>query len=202
MAKRKGKSKHRQKHWERLHRERPDAGADAADGHRLSRRRRKLPGQEQDAAIFADLESVEETEGIHAGGVVVQLYPGGALVRTADYGDVMCGLAGTFRPAPGASALAVGDEVALTVLPETRGEIQPGAQHIDRDRVDALIRQRAPRETALSRPQPMRGKRRDRYGGEIFEKVIAANMDQLVVVTSVAEPPPRRRLLDRYLIIA
>lgn len=202
MAKRKGKSQHRQKHWERLHREGQFASEDAETRRRLTQRRVRLPGQKQDAPIFADLETDIAADGTQLTGVVKHLYPGGALVRIDTHGDLMCGLAGTYRPAPNASALAVGDKVTVAVLPETLGLIDAGRKEIDRDRVEGLILQRGPRETALSRPQTMRGKRRDEYETEIFEKVIAANMDQLVVVAAVALPPIRRRLLDRYLIIA
>ncbi len=202
MAKRKGKSQHRQQNWEQLHRDGHLTSDDADSRGRLTRRRVRLPGQRQDAAIFADDAAETPPEGKRSAGMVVQLYPGGAMVRTGDYGDLMCGLAGTFRPSRGASALAVGDQVALTLTPETQGLIRPGQQHIDRDRVDALIQQRGPRKTALSRPQPMRGKRQNPYDTELFEKVIAANMEQLVVVAAVKSPPFRRRLLDRYLIIA
>ena len=202
MAKRKGKSRHRQQNWEQLHRSGHLASEDAESRRRLTRRKVKLPGQKQDEAIFADLEPELTVGGEIITGTVVLLYPGAAIVRTADHGDLQCGLAGTFRPAPLSSALAVGDDVTLAVMPETRGDIQAGQQSIDGNRVDALILQRAPRETALSRPQPMRGKRRDRYETEVFEKVIAANMDQLVVIVAVAQPPFRRRLLDRYLIVA
>ncbi|NLF33128.1 MAG: ribosome small subunit-dependent GTPase A [Planctomycetes bacterium] len=202
MAKRKGKSQHRRKSWEQLHRSGHLASEDAESRRRLSRRRVKLPGQKQDEAIFADQQAEPAGDGQRVAGTVVLLYPGGAIVRTADHGDLQCGLAGTFRPAPLSSALAVGDEVTLAVMPETRGEIQGGQQDIDGRRVDALILQRAPRRTALSRPQSMRGKRRDPYETEIFEKVIAANMDQLVVIGAVAQPRFRRGLLDRYLIVA
>ncbi len=202
MAKRKGKSRNRRKHWEHLHRSGHAASEDAESRRRLTQRKVKLPGQKQDEAIFADLEAKLTANGETVVGTVALLYPGGAIIRTDDLGDLQCGLAGTFRPAPQSSALAVGDYVTIAVLPETRGDIRPGRQEIDGHRVDALILQRAPRETALSRPQPMRGKRRDRYETEVFEKVIAANMDQLVVIGAVAEPRFRRGLLDRYLIVA
>ena len=201
MAKRKGKSRHRQKGWERLHRDGHVDSEDAETHRRLTRRRVRLPGQQQDEAIFADVDSPPATA-TETTGVVTQLYPGGAIVRTNTCCDLMCGLAGTFRPAPGASALAVGDNVTISLMPETQGLIQAGEKDIDGDRVDALIRQRSPRQTALSRPQPMRGKRRDARSKDLFEKVIAANMEQLVVVASVAHPPLHRRLLDRFLIIA
>ncbi len=202
MAKRKGKSKQRQKHWEQLHRQGHIDSDDAETRRRLTRRRVRLPGQKQDAPIFADTTPEATVSDSQTMGTVAQLYPGGAIVLTDDYGELMCGLAGTFRPPPGASALAVGDHVSVALTPETLGEIQAGRGEIDRDRVDGLILQRGPRETALSRPQPMRGKRRDQYETDVFEKIIAANMDQLVVIGAVARPPFRRRLLDRYLIVA
>jgi len=48
-----------------------------------------------------------------------------------------------------------------------------------------------PRRTFLSRPDP---------GNPRLEKVIAANMDVVVVVVAVADPPLRPGLIDRYLI--
>lgn len=202
MAKRKGKSRHRPKDWERWHREGHTTSDNAETHRRLTQRRIRLPGQEQDSAIFADVGEAAQASGLQVTGVVVQLYPGGAIVRTNEYPALMCGLAGTFRPAPRSSALAVGDEVTVQLMPETSGDIQGGQRDIDRSGVSALILQRGPRRTALSRPQTMRNKRRDEYETKVFEKVIAANMDQLVVVASVVLPPVRRRLLDRYLIIA
>lgn len=198
MAKRKGKSQHRKKDWQRLHSAGEKASDDAESYRRLTQRKVRLPGQAQDAPIFAEIAPGSP----QATGEVVQLYPGGAVVRTDACGELLCGLAGTFRPAPNSSALAVGDQVTLALTAEAQGLIAAGQLHLDPNRVDALILQRAPRATALSRPQPMRGKRLDPHSSEVFEKVIAANMDQLVVVIATAVPPPRRRLLDRYLIVA
>ncbi len=197
MAKRKGKSQHR-KDWSRLHRTHTDQTEEAESHRRLGQRRVRLPGQAQDAAIFADERALTDER---LTGVVVHLYPGGALVRLADRGELLCGLAGTFRPPPNASALAVGDIVTLGLTTEAV-DASDQARQSDLNRVDALILQRAPRETALSRPQPSSAKRRDPWNAEVSEKVIAANMQQLVVVASVAQPPLRRRLLDRYLIVA
>ncbi|NQU75386.1 MAG: ribosome small subunit-dependent GTPase A [Planctomycetes bacterium] len=201
MAKRKGKSQHRQKDWDRLNRDGEPASDDAETYRRLTQRRIRLPGQEQDSPIFADVDSAA-ADAAQTTGIIVQLYPGGAIVRTETYGDLMCGLAGTFRPTPGASALAVGDNVTLIVIPETRRIRQTGEKQLNSNRADALIAQRGPRSTALSRPQSMRGKRRDPYDTQVFEKVIAANMYQLVVVAAVAQPTLHRRLFDRYLIAA
>jgi ribosome biogenesis GTPase len=68
--------------------------------------------------------------------------------------------------------LAVGDEVDITA-----------------DRVVAI----APRTTTLSRPGP---------ANPNVERVIAANVDTVIVVTSVAAPPFRPGLVDRVLVAA
>lgn len=198
MAKRKGKSRRRQKDWARMHRE-GDHATDQTEGfRRLSQRKVKLQGQSVDEAMFAEIDP--DSPHLHA--VVAQLYPGGAIVRHATHGDLLCGLAGTFRPAPGSSALAVGDKVELALTPEAVGLIEGGRKELDFNRVDGVILQRGPRETAFSRPMPSSGKRRDEWDSEVFEKVVAANMQQLVVVAAVKQPPLRRRLLDRFLIVA
>lgn len=204
MAKRKGKSRQREKDWERIRRTGREGADDAESYRRLTQRRVRLPGQGQDEAIFAevDADAVDQAPQDLLTGTVAQLYPGGAVVRTGEHGDLLCGLAGTFRPNPGSSALAVGDVVTLALTAEARAQLASGTLDPNLNRVDAAILQRAPRQTALSRPQPMSGKRRERWDNEVFEKVIAANMDQLVVVAAVANPPLRPRLLDRYLIIA
>ncbi len=134
----------------------------------------------------------------HAEGMVMGLYPGGALVRTAS-GPMLCRLAGTFRPPPGSSALAVGDQVTIAM---TRPE-HADAHEEDKLRADGLIVSRAKRRTLLARPQPTSGKHQDRYDENTdFLKVIAANMDQLVVVASVAQPRLRPALVERFNIIA
>ncbi|MDQ3696448.1 MAG: ribosome small subunit-dependent GTPase A [Gemmatimonadota bacterium] len=74
--------------------------------------------------------------------------------------------------------LAVGDEVALE-----RDE-QSGAW---------TIAEILPRRSKLARRAP---------GGRYGERVVAANVDQIVVVFAVAEPEPHPRLLDRFLVIA
>jgi ribosome biogenesis GTPase len=51
----------------------------------------------------------------------------------------------------------------------------------------------APRRTTLSRTDP---------GNEFRERVIAANIDLLVIVAAIADPPFRPGLVDRYLIAA
>jgi ribosome biogenesis GTPase len=50
-----------------------------------------------------------------------------------------------------------------------------------------------PRTSKLARREP---------GGRYGERVIAANIDQVVIVFAAAQPEPHRRMLDRFLVIA
>jgi len=187
MAKGKGKSRRRIKDWH----QRYDAGDQLADEsaarQRLGRREVKLPPWRIPEENLQDLPKAE--------GMVIGLFPGGALVRIQE-ADLLCGLAGTFRPPAESSALAVGDIVTVAMGQSTPAE--QGAE-ADKDRADGMILSRQARRTALSRPQGRSGKRNF---GETFEKVIAANMDVLLIVASTAQPPLRRGLIDRFLIIA
>ena len=74
--------------------------------------------------------------------------------------------------------LAVGDEVTL--------------ERDERDDVWA-IGQILPRRSRLARRAP---------GGGRGERVVAANVDQVVVVFAAANPEPHPRMLDRFLVIA
>ncbi len=74
--------------------------------------------------------------------------------------------------------IAVGDEVEL------EQDLPSGAWTI------AAIR---PRKSRLARREPGSG-----YG----ERVVAANVDQVVVVFAAAKPEPHTRMLDRFLVIA
>jgi ribosome biogenesis GTPase / thiamine phosphate phosphatase len=74
--------------------------------------------------------------------------------------------------------LAVGDEVTL--------------ERDERDDVWA-IGQILPRRSRLARRAP---------GGGRGERVVAANVDQVVVVFAAAKPEPHARMLDRFLVIA
>jgi ribosome biogenesis GTPase len=74
--------------------------------------------------------------------------------------------------------LAVGDEVV--VEPDARG----GAW---------AIGEILPRRSRLARRAP---------GGAYGERVVAANVDQVVVVFAAAKPEPHPRMLDRFLVIA
>lgn len=65
---------------------------------------------------------------------------------------------------------------------------------VERGEEQATIRGIAPRRSKLRRPAGIHDRRQ--------EQVIAANVDRLVVVASVADPPFRPGLVDRYLIAA
>src|SRR5690349_9936387 len=74
--------------------------------------------------------------------------------------------------------LAVGDEVV-----------------VERDSRDEAwaITEILPRRSALARRSP---------GGGYGERIVAANVDQVVVVFAAAKPEPHPRMLDRFLVIA
>jgi ribosome biogenesis GTPase / thiamine phosphate phosphatase len=74
--------------------------------------------------------------------------------------------------------LAVGDVVTLER--DERGEVW-------------AIRGIAPRRSRLARRAP---------GGGRGERIVAANVDQVVVVFAAARPDPHSRMLDRFLVIA
>jgi ribosome biogenesis GTPase len=76
-----------------------------------------------------------------------------------------------------ATLIAVGDEVRLSRRAEDRWELQ---------RV-------APRRSRLSRPDPQ---------DPLKERVIAANVDRVVVVVAATSPPMRVGLIDRLLVAA
>lgn len=63
-----------------------------------------------------------------------------------------------------------------------------------RDTGDTTIEEVAERHSQLARRAPGQGTRR--------AKVIVANVDRLVVVFAAAQPEPRTRMLDRFLVLA
>lgn len=73
--------------------------------------------------------------------------------------------------------LAVGDQVI--VRQDSRGEAW-------------AIEEIEPRRSVLSRREP---------GGRYGERILAANIDQVIIVFSAAQPEPQLRMLDRFLII-
>jgi ribosome biogenesis GTPase len=77
-----------------------------------------------------------------------------------------------------AKKLAVGDRVVLEI--DQRGEHWAIAEIL-------------PRHSQLARRAPGEGQ---------GERIVAANVDQVVIVFAAAKPEPHRRMLDRFLVIA
>ena len=77
-----------------------------------------------------------------------------------------------------ANKLAVGDRVVLEI--DQRGE-------------HWVIAEILPRQSQLARRAPGEGP---------GERIVAANVDQVVVVFAATKPEPHRRMLDRFLVIA
>ncbi len=192
MARRKGKSERRIKNWHQRYRAGDEIEDIRSRHQRLSSPGVKLPPRD----LSAGQENLDDLPRIE--GMVVGLFPGGVMVSSQSE-ELLCGIAGTFRAPDGASALAVGDNVTVAV---TRDEHASETAQEDKDRSDGMILTRQDRNTVLSRPQPRSDKKRDEHSTETFEKVIAANMDLLVIVASTHQPPFRHGLIDRFLIIA
>lgn len=107
-------------------------------------------------------------------GVVLQGTGGVWSVRTSDGITREVSLRGRLKIT--ADKLAVGDEVIL--------EDAGGAW---------AIAEILPRRSVLARRSP---------GGGYGERIVAANVDQVVVVFAAASPEPHPRMLDRFLVIA
>jgi ribosome biogenesis GTPase len=190
MFKHKGKSQRRMKNWQQVYSSGQEESDVASLTQKVVPRAVKIPPWRQGQA--ADIDGLPRVEGL-----VVGLFPGGAAV-SVEGRELLCNLAGTFRPPPTSSALAVGDHVTVAL---TRAE-HADAQGDDKLRTDGMILDRKERKTALCRPQPRSGKRRDQYETQSFTKVIVANMDVLLIVVAVRQPPMRAALIDRALIVA
>ncbi len=78
----------------------------------------------------------------------------------------------------GSQKLAVGDDVLVEA--DARGEVW-------------AICEVLPRRSQLARRAP---------GGAFGERIVAANIDQVVIVFAAARPDPHPRMLDRFLVIA
>ena len=111
-------------------------------------------------------------------GVITEGTGGVWKVRAPDGEQHEAALAGRLKQEmKGFLKLAVGDHV--TVEPDERGSGWRIA-HI------------APRTSVLARREP---------GGRYGERVLAANVDQVLVVFSIARPEPHIRMIDRFLVI-
>ncbi|MFW6133564.1 MAG: ribosome small subunit-dependent GTPase A [Planctomycetota bacterium] len=187
---RKDKSRRRIKDWQARWQAGDELDDVVAHGRRMSARGVKL--REDRFATPENLDDLPRREGMVTG-----LFRGGATVRIEGI-ERLCGIAKTFRPPSEATPLVVGDVVTVALL--TPGQVDTAGA--DKDRADGMILNRRERTTVLARPSPWSAKRRDRYGTEPPAKVIAANMDALLIVAAVKRPPLRRALIDRFLIVA
>jgi len=99
-----------------------------------------------------------------------------------------CYLRGRLFETPG-TQIAVGDRVEFDPVDESHVHEHPGEDAPDRGVIHEIL----PRRTVLLRPPSKRG-------GQA--QVVAANVDQLVIVSAVQEPRYKTGLIDRYLVIA
>ncbi|HXD24148.1 MAG TPA: ribosome small subunit-dependent GTPase A [Gemmatimonadaceae bacterium] len=114
----------------------------------------------------------------HARGTVLNGTGGVWTVRTAHGETLDASLRGRLKQESGVMKLAVGDDVTVA-----------------RDGSDSAwtISEIHPRRAVLARRSP--GKARG-------ERIVAANVDQVLVVFAAAKPEPHVRMLDRFLVIA
>ena len=124
-------------------------------------------------------------EGREFEGIVTEARGGMYLVEEGTGERCLCTtFRGTKTDNPGTNLVAVGDRVSVTVT--AGGEEVEGVIALVLKRRAALVRKREVR--------------RNRSKEKI--QVIAANIDQLAVVVSAAQPPLNTRLIDRYLVFA
>lgn len=191
MSRHKGKAQRRSKSWDQLYKAGEEIEDVASAPQKYSVRGVKIPSWRAEA-LEDNLDDLPRREGL-----VVGLFPGGVIVRS-DKGEMLCGVAKTFRAPEGSSVLAVGDLVTVAETHAHHADRSEG----DKDRADGMILSRKLRRTVLSRPAPRSGKHRDAYQAEAPDKVIAANADVLLIVSATVQPAFRQNLLDRFLIIA
>lgn len=111
-------------------------------------------------------------------GLVVRMQSGFITVQT-DRGEYICRLRGRLKRGPAlGDIVALGDRVQISPQPDGTG----------------MIESVEPRERAFTRLAPT-------ARGE-FQQVLLSNPDQVVLVFAAAQPEPRLRMLDRFLVIA
>lgn len=126
-----------------------------------------------------NLDTVNEGENNRTAlleGTVVEVLPGGCHVRRGQE-QFWCAPRGVLkkRPIRQRNIVAVGDRVLFLPVGPRQG----------------VLEEVLPRRSKLSRPDPF---------NPMLEHVIAANVDQLVIVVSTMKPPFDREIIDRYLV--
>ena len=111
-------------------------------------------------------------------GLIVRAQSGFFTVETGQ-GPVVCQLRGRLKHGPRTGDLAaIGDRVQVTLLPDGSGMVD----EIE-ERVQAIVR---------LDPRPK----------GVYQQILLANADQAVFVFACAQPGPKLRMLDRFLVIA
>lgn len=196
----KGKSQRRVKDWNaRMH---TGKNLDDIDQRISQQRKFSQKGVKLRGDNFAENQADEENQlgENRATGIVTGVFRRATFVRISGQ-DLFCAIAKTFRVPEGSehtTSIAVGDDVTVALA---KSEHTSGQTEIDRNRMDGMIVSRAPRKSVLARPAPRSAKRNNHYE-QMPEKVIAANMDQLMVVAATAAPAVSQGLIDRFLIVA
>jgi ribosome biogenesis GTPase len=111
-------------------------------------------------------------------GLVFRSQSGFFFVRT-EQGDYVCQIRGRLKQGPRqGDIVAVGDWVQISTQPDGQGMIEEVEE----------------RQRMLSRKDPTpKG---------VYHQIIVANLDQAVFIYACANPTPRLRMLDRFLVIA
>lgn len=125
-------------------------------------------------------------------GLVIKTQSGFFTVQTAQ-GPIVCTVRRRLlQQKLNTDPVALGDRVKISVVEEyEEGQV----------RLRGVIEEVAPRERAFTRQAPpAEGRRAERLPDR--EEVIIANPDQVVFVFACAEPEPRFKMLDRFLVIA
>ncbi len=112
-------------------------------------------------------------------GLIVRSQSGFYTVETEVGKEVVCKLRGRLKQVAREGDLAaIGDWVRVTILDDQRG----------------MIEEIEPRQRMIARMAPT-------PGGD-YQQIIIANPDQAIFVFASAEPKPRLRMLDRFLVIS
>ncbi len=125
-------------------------------------------------------------------GLVLKAQSGFFTVQTAR-GPLVCRVRGRLlEERLGTDPVAIGDRVSVSVV-----------EKLENDMViyEGVIEEIAPRDHAFTRQAPSaEGRRAEKLPDR--EQVIIANPDQVVFVFACANPEPRLKMLDRFLVIA